>query len=795
MNETDEYSTIMGVRNAAVSLRAALVIAASIAFATMALVGVVLASRVVPITRELAETSTLTLEDYSTRTRVASDLDSAITDLRTQLASARIQPASPDSLASRRARIESLLRASSALTPLNRSTRLSPEVAHELELADLAAHDVAGTLLGVIGLIETRDLDRAQQLLQVAEALELPLTSRMSGVTRAALSDLTREEQRLSEEARFAVRVIVGWLLLGLIMLPLLWWALNVRLFGPLANLDEALGRIQGGDLNVELSVLRNDEIGRLARHFNHTTSVLRSQRTETQRAAATAALEASEAHYRSAFEQAAVGLAELSLDGRYMRINRAMTRILAREESQIIGHPFAEFTNPDEYESADSAWNRFVARAEQPAPTETRWVRGDDTLASVQVTSTMLRDADGRPRHLLAVVHDVTEQRRLERDLLQARKLDAVGQLAGGVAHDFNNLLTGIIGYAELMEHDPKQSDEVRADASAIHAIASRGADLSRSLLALARRNPLRGEPFAIDDMVRETIDLMHRTFDRRISVRALVESHASVRGDRSLMTNALLNLALNARDAMPDGGSLTITTTVTELDEGFRARHELAHAGDYVMLAVMDTGTGIPPHLLERLFEPFFTTKAQGSGTGLGLATAYGTVKAHGGTITVISAVGAGTTFTIVLPAIAEGSILLQKSAVPVTARSSSRILVVDDEKPVREVASRILRSLGYEVETAENGLEALARFPDDAHNIDLVLMDGNMPMLDGVTAARELYARFPSLPIIYSSGNFDPALQSETGVDVFRERLAKPYSIDALSRAVARCLGHSA
>lgn len=772
-----------------------LIVGAALVFASMAGLGLVLAFRIVPIARQLAVSSTLTLEDYSTRTAIAADLDSAFTDLTSQLRLAEAGTLSADSLTQRRLRLETVLRSSATLAPLNRSTRLSNEVAHELELADLAAHEVAGALLGVVGLIEIRELTSANELLHRSEALIIPLNQRMTAVTRAALADLTREEERLARQAQFSAALVVGWLVLGIVLLPALWWLLSNRLFTPLAAMDNALGRIERGDFDVELDASRDDELGRLNQHFNHTTQVLRAQRAAAERAAVTAALEASEAHYRSAFEEAAVGLAELSLDGQYMRINRAMTRILGRAEPLILGHHFLEFAQQIDGDDRREAWDRFVRRTELPAPAEATWVRGDGSVASVQVTGTLLCDADLRPRHLLAVVYDVTEQRRLEGDLLQARKLDAVGQLAGGVAHDFNNLLTGIIGYAELLEQDLAQSGTARADAAAIRAIATRGADLASSLLTLARRSQLREAPFMLDTMVRETVDLIQRTFDRRISIRVEYRASSTINGDRSLIANALLNLALNARDAMPHGGVLTIIVDSVAPSDEFRDRHELIPAEQFATIAVEDTGTGIAPQILDRLFEPFFTTKTMGSGTGLGLATAYGTVKAHGGALAVESVVGQGATFTIFLPSAAEDVRVPDSLPRPVSAASVARVLVVDDEAAIRLIATRLLRQLGYEVESADDGLDAVARLSRNDHGIDVVIMDGNMPRLDGVAAARQIHARFPDLPIIYASGNFDPTLSDEEGLVLFRERLAKPYGAHALSRAVARCLSQHA
>jgi two-component system cell cycle sensor histidine kinase/response regulator CckA len=394
----------------------------------------------------------------------------------------------------------------------------------------------------------------------------------------------------------------------------------------------------------------------------------------------------------------------------------------------------------------------------------EKRYRRGDGSLASVQVTGALLTDGDGAPRQVITVVQDVTEQRRLEHELLQSMKMDAVGQLAGGVAHDFNNLLAGIIGYAELLEHDAGSSDEVREDAGAIRRTASRGADLARSLLTLARRNPHREEPFALDAMLRETVDLIRRTFDRRIEVHASVELHATIRG-RSLpaLQRPAQPRAQRARrdahrrhTAHHRGGVESEHHVPCAPWCAGRRTHGLHH--------VRDSGAGMPPDVLRRVFEPFFTTKETGKGTGLGLAMVYGTIKDHRGTIVLESAPDEGTTARVFLPCTMDGVApsLSERTIIP--AAPGVRVLVVDDEDLVRDVAVRMLHRLGYDVEAVEDGIRAIERLDRDDHGFTVVLLDGNMPRLNGIETARRVHARHPALALVYASGFFDPADQED-------------------------------
>ncbi len=778
--------------NRAVSLRSTLLLAALAVFVTLGLLGLALAARVVPDAQRIARRGSGTLDDYTARTELAAQLDSVLTDLWASLGQARRGTLPADVLEAKRKRLEAVIRRTSLLAPLKRTGEVTGEFSTELEQADRASQALSGALLGALSSLEVHDVPAAEALLRSADSLDTPLTARLSDVTRGALRDLATEEARLSRDARTATWLVGGVLLLMVVGAPLSWRMLRQRLFDPLASLDGALHRIDRGDLDAEVTVDRDDEIGRLAAHFNRTTMVLRSQRESGERAAAMAALEATEANYRAAFEQAAVGLAEIALDGRYLRINRAMTDVLGRPEAEIVGHAFSEFTHPEDRLRDEAVWPRLSQG--QRISLEKRYVRGDGSIAVCAVTGSLLRTHDGAPRHVLTVVQDITEQRRLQHELLQSMKLDAVGQLAGGVAHDFNNLLAGVAGRAELLEHDAAHSPEVREDAAAIRRTALRGADLARSLLTLARRNPHRAEPFAFRPMIEETADLVRRTIDRRIAVELAMDGEATVLGDRSLVSNAILNLALNARDAMPAGGLLRLDAHVERPDPAARTRLGLAKDGPRLVLGVADTGSGMTAEVREHLFEPFFTTKAPGKGTGLGLAMVYGTVRDHGGAITVDSTLGEGTRFTLFLPCAADGTELGDAARAPVPADQARRILVVDDEDLVRDIAARMLRRLGYTVEVAVDGMAALDRLAREDHGIHLVILDGNMPRLNGAETARRLRARHPSLPLIYASGYFDPGLNDELDAIGFAEKLVKPYSMDAISRAVAGALGRS-
>jgi len=302
------------------------------------------------------------------------------------------------------------------------------------------------------------------------------------------------------------------------------------------------------------------------------------------------------------------VGMAEVSPEGRFIRVNRAFATIVGRAVEEVTGMSFEDITYPDDLPADRVVFESLWAGRDPTVKKQKRYLKADGSVAWVQLASAVVHDADGEPSYALTVFQDVTAQKRLEAELTQAQKLDAVGRLAGGIAHDFNNLLTAIIGYADLLSHMVADNPRVQEDAGAIIATARRGADLARNLLTLSRRSPERTERVDLNAVAREVEALTSRTFDRRIAVLLdLAPDTPILSGDRSLLTNALLNLALNARDAMPEGGHLRVETADVVLNGRFAARTPDVIQGLYVALSVTDTGPGIPHEALPHLFEPF--------------------------------------------------------------------------------------------------------------------------------------------------------------------------------------------
>jgi signal transduction histidine kinase/CheY-like chemotaxis protein len=390
------------------------------------------------------------------------------------------------------------------------------------------------------------------------------------------------------------------------------------------------------------------------------------------------------------------------------------------------------------------------------------------------------VRDAEGAIQHYISVARDVTREVELERQLRRQQKLEAIGTLASGVAHDFNNLLTGVLGYAELLAEGRCSPVEVAEAARVIGEAARRGAELTSQLLGFGLQTPLRSEPVDVHEVIGEVVRLLSRTLARSVSLQLdLAAPRSTVHGDPGQLQQVFLNLALNARDAMPEGGALLFRTEIVPGGEPPR-----------IAVAVRDTGVGIAEPLRERIFEPFFTTKQSEKGSGMGLSVVYGIVQSHGGSISLESEVGVGTQLEVQLPLASEEAPARTARAADVPVRGQGRVLVVDDEAGIRRVAARMLRHLGYQVDDAADGQEALARLRASPAAYALALLDLDMPGMDGRVCLHGLREIRPDLPVVVSTGI--PA--SELGEIAKRDTvglLPKPYDLHGLSQAVAAVL----
>ena len=405
--------------------------------------------------------------------------------------------------------------------------------------------------------------------------------------------------------------------------------------------------------------------------------------------------------------------------------------------------------------------------------------MRGDGTVRWVHEQARVVRDAQGRALRMVGTVQDITDRRQLEDQLRQAQKMEAIGRLAGGIAHDLNNALTAIAGYAELALAEVAAGHPARTDIEEIRRATERAGAVTRQLLAFSRKQLLEPRVFDLNVTVTSLSRMLARLLGPDINVQASVaDSLPRILGDPSQVEQAVINLAVNARDAMPGGGRLQLTTSLEQIDEASARAHVPMTPGPYVLLRVSDTGLGMSRETQARIFEPFFTTKDVGKGTGLGLSMVYGTLKQAGGFVFVDSEVGRGTTFRLYFPPAA-----MQPAPAAAPARDSGRrgretLMVVEDEPAVRNLVASALRHDGYHLLLATSAEEALQLF--DAHDgpLDLLLTDAVMPGKSGIDLANAMLARRPGLPVIVMSGYTEETLTVE-GLDEPIALLQKPFT----------------
>ena len=504
------------------------------------------------------------------------------------------------------------------------------------------------------------------------------------------------------------------------------------------------------------------------------------------------AALRASEERYRELFENANDVVATFELDGRFTSVNRAGEQVTGYGRDELLGMRFVELVVPEDVERTNRERERKLTGAVTTTEYEVEIVTKDGRRAALDVSSRLI-EQDGRAVAIHAIARDVSERKELEERLRQSQKMEAVGQLAGGIAHDFNNLLTAIQGYAELLSAGLEGQSTPRRDAEEIAKAAERASALTRQLLAFSRRELVRPKPVDVNQLVTGIETLLHRTLGEQIKLQSnLSVDVAPVKADPGQLEQVLVNLAVNARDAMPTGGILTIETSNVTIDERRARRQGDVGPGRYVCLSVSDTGRGMSEEVRERAFEPFFTTKERGQGTGLGLATIYGIATGAGGHVVLDSEEGHGTTVTVYLPAgeyEARPSRPELAEAVPASGGSET-VLVVEDEEAVRELAARVLGAAGYDVLTAGSGEEALALSESRRGPLDLVLSDVVLPGVSGRELVEHLSPARPGLCVIYMSGYTDDVVVRHAALEGVAF-LGKPFRAEELLRRVRETL----
>jgi PAS domain S-box-containing protein len=491
--------------------------------------------------------------------------------------------------------------------------------------------------------------------------------------------------------------------------------------------------------------------------------------------------------------EQSADSIMITDPEGSITYVNPAFERISGYSRAEVIGQ------NPRILKSGhqDTAfygrmWGTLVRGEVWKGRLVNR--RKDGTLFQEDATIWPSRDASGRLANFVAVKRDVTNEMRLERQLMQAQKMEAIGRLAGGVAHDFNNLLGVIMGYGEMTRRSLSDDDPVSGKVDQMLRAAERAAGLTRQLLAFSRQQVLQPRVVDLNDIVSNLEKMLRRLIGENVRLEtALDPTLGRVKADPGQLEQVLMNLVVNARDAMPDGGSLTIQTVNADLGPGYAERHVPIPSGPYVMLAVSDTGAGMDAETQTHLFEPFFTTKEMGKGTGLGLSTVYGVVKQSEGFIWCYSEVGVGTTFKIYLPRVdAEVSPLAEFRSAPLR-RGSETILLIEDDTALRGLLCETLEEGGYTVLVAGDGAKALEIAREYTGAIPLIVTDVIMPGLDGRQAAEQIQSERPEAEVLFISGYTDDAIARHGVLDPGVRFLSKPFTSNDLLRKVEEALGY--
>ena len=554
--------------------------------------------------------------------------------------------------------------------------------------------------------------------------------------------------------------------------------------------------RKEGGlvDVSVTISPLK-DFGGRVIGASAIARDITERKRAEKAQDEMARRLAAMAHAYQQAMDNSLDVICTIDQDGKFIRVSKACEKVWGYQPEELSGKRYIELVHPDDRQKTNQAATEIMSGT-ATRDFENRYIRKDGSEACI-MWSAVWSEED---KTMFCVARDVTEikqnedaLRQIEEQLRQSQKMEAIGQLAGGVAHDFNNLLTAITGYAELSMRKLWEEDPIFHNLGEIRKASERASSLTRQLLAFSRRQILQPKVLDLNRIVSDTEKMLARLIGEDIELQTILEpTLGSVKADPSQIEQVLMNLVINARDAMPGGGRLTIETQNVYLDANYSGRHIAVEPGPYVLLAVSDTGAGMDSVTQARIFEPFFTTKEQGKGTGLGLSTVYGIVKQSGGSIWVYSELGEGTTFKIYLPRVDE---IVPEYMRPDTgsqaARGTETILLAEDDELVRNLAREILEESGYTVLEAPNGGAALLLCEQQKAEIDLLLTDVVMPEMSGRQLAERLVEIRPRMKVVYMSGYTADAVLRRGALEDETKFIQKPFTPDALTSKVREIL----
>jgi two-component system cell cycle sensor histidine kinase/response regulator CckA len=491
-----------------------------------------------------------------------------------------------------------------------------------------------------------------------------------------------------------------------------------------------------------------------------------------------------SEQRYADLYEHSPDMYHSVNRDGIIMNCNVTESNVLGYIKDEIIGKQLSKLYPADQIDNVRENLRRLFTLGEEIRGVEEQMRKKDGSLIEVSVNTSLVYDGSGKPVLARMVARDITEKRKLERQILHSQKIDSIGNLAGGIAHDFNNILSSILGSASMMRRKLTEDHPWYSYVDLMETASRRGAALTRQLLTFARKSNVYVRPLDLNGVVRETLRLFEPSIPKSIRIKTeLTSDLVIISGDEGQLQQALLNLCINARDAMSAGGLISIATNTHELSAVEAAQAEVT-PGRYATLTVVDDGGGIPPDVQSKVFEPFFTTKDTGKGTGLGLSVVYGVVRSHGGFTSLESAVGIGTKVTMHFPCAPETALLPPKTEHQKLPTGAEHVLLVEDESAVGVVGMAMLKDLGYDVEVVSDGIRAVDAVRDRTNGFAVVVLDMNMPRLGGKETFRRIKEISPSTKILVCSGFSDVMLNDDNFMASVDGFLQKPFTIEDMA-----------
>ncbi|MBN1398294.1 MAG: PAS domain S-box protein [Bacteroidetes bacterium] len=496
-----------------------------------------------------------------------------------------------------------------------------------------------------------------------------------------------------------------------------------------------------------------------------------------------------SEERYIDLFEHSPDLSLIINRSGIIINCNQTLAARLGYSKNEIIGQSFLKFYPDDYHNEAQRFMHEVYESNREIKDLEEKMLTRKGDLIDVSVNASIVRDETGQPL-IRTVARDITEKKNLEAKIIHAQRIDSIGNLAGGVAHDFNNILTSILGSTSIMKRKMKPDEQWYRFADIIETAARRGAALTRQLLTFARKGHVQFRPIIVNDVIEETLRLFERSIDKKITIeKNLTGEICIINGDDGQVQQSILNLLINARDAMPDGGTITVKSRKKHLEENLEDAADIQNA-DYIAITISDNGIGMEKEIQQHIFEPFFTTKDRGKGTGLGLSVVYGVVNSHNGFITVHSEPMSGSHFTMHFPILPASESLRKSIRHSKLEQGSEEVIIIDDEKDVADVISGMLLNLGYKTTIVNSGQKAIALFKKKK-KFDIVVLDLNMPKMSGKETYEKLKKIDPKIPVIISTGYSDRDMDVTKWKYPVNAFLQKPYTMEDLSKAIRSAL----